>query len=89
MYQLAAVGAVAATWVILLGTAVVMGMFMTVIGRDMSYFTHDTNVLWLYVCPSVAAALAFHVWLKNSFFSVSVLSFERLFTLAIEQNVLI
>ena len=73
IYQLATVGAVAATWIVLLGVAVAMAVMMTAIGREMSYFTHDFNTLFIFVSPAVAAALGFHLWLKTSLFYVSCL----------------
>ncbi|KAK7484073.1 hypothetical protein BaRGS_00024685 [Batillaria attramentaria] len=60
-----AIGAVIVTWGVLLLTAVAMALMMTWIGRDMSYFTYPFNIVWLFVLPSVAAAISFHLLLKR------------------------
>ena len=70
IYQLATVGAVAATWIVLLGVAVAMAVMMAWIGREMCYFTYDFNTLLIFVVPAVAATLGFHLWLKTSLFYV-------------------
>lgn len=68
LYLMAALGGVAITKVTLLGVAVAMALFMTSIGRDMSYFTHDYNTMFIFVVPAVAVTLGIHHFMKQSVF---------------------
>ncbi|XP_076462443.1 endoplasmic reticulum metallopeptidase 1-like [Babylonia areolata] len=64
-YQAMAVGGVILTWVVMMGVAIAVGFFMTLIGREMAYYSRDYNVMFLFVCPAVAVALALHLALKD------------------------
>ncbi|CAG5124824.1 unnamed protein product, partial [Candidula unifasciata] len=63
--MLMAVLAVTLTWLITLAVPIAMAWFLTAIGHSLSYYTYNLNVIWLFILPSVTAALTFHFCLKE------------------------
>ena len=40
------------TWFIIVATSVGMAVFLGALGRELSYYTHTLNIVWLFVLPS-------------------------------------
>ena len=64
------------TWFIIVATSVGMAVFLGALGRELSYYTHTLNIVWLFVLPPVTAAISFHVVLQKYVFKVSLLGFK-------------
>lgn len=60
------------TWVVILLTSVAMAILMTLLGRNMSWFTNSYNLIPLFVLPQCATAIVFHMFLRDSVFKVKV-----------------
>ncbi|KAI8773749.1 endoplasmic reticulum metallopeptidase 1 [Biomphalaria glabrata] len=56
------------TWLIIVLAPLAIACFLSAIGRSLSYYTYNLNVVWIFMLPSVTAALAFHLVLKRTVF---------------------
>ncbi|BFZ17005.1 hypothetical protein BsWGS_20044 [Bradybaena similaris] len=66
--MLKALVAVALTWMITLLVPMAMSWILISLGHSLSYYTYNLNVIWLFIMPSVTAALSFHLCLKKTIF---------------------
>ncbi|BFZ17006.1 hypothetical protein BsWGS_20045 [Bradybaena similaris] len=66
--MLKALMAVALTWVITLLVPIFMACILIDLGYSLCYYTYNLNVIWLFIMPSVTAAISFHLYLKKTIF---------------------
>ena len=68
------------TYIVVIKTNVAMAMLVTLCGRNMSWFTHNYNLVPLFLIPPCATVLLMHVGLKHTIFKViSFQMFEPFF----------
>merc|ERR1719483_644809 len=54
------------TWVVVLVVSVAMALLMGGLDRSLSYFTHNLNVVLVFMLPAVTAAVTLHWMLKKN-----------------------
>ncbi|XP_035827663.1 endoplasmic reticulum metallopeptidase 1 [Aplysia californica] len=57
-----------ATWVVIVLATLAMALTLTLCQRNLAYYTHNLNIIWLFVLPSTSAAIGFHLFLKKKVF---------------------
>ena len=61
------------TWVAILIVCVLMALMITMVGFNMSWFTHSMNMLGLFIIPGVIVMISMQEILKATVFQVSLL----------------
>ena len=61
------------TWVAILIVCVLMALMTTMVGFNMSWFTHSMNMLGLFIIPGVIVMISIQEILKATVFQVSLL----------------
>lgn len=56
------------TWMIIICTSLGMAAILGAAGRELSYYTHNLNIVWLFILPSVTTVIFFHLLLKKIMF---------------------
>ncbi|ESP05704.1 hypothetical protein LOTGIDRAFT_103045 [Lottia gigantea] len=59
------------TWVVIIATNIGLARLVTVLDKDMSWFTNISNIIWLYILPPIVSVLSLHYCLKNTFYRTS------------------
>ncbi|GFR83103.1 endoplasmic reticulum metallopeptidase 1 [Elysia marginata] len=56
------------TWVVIVATSLGMAALLGAAGRELSYYTHNLNIVWLFILPPITTAISFHLILKKTMF---------------------
>ncbi|XP_025109431.1 endoplasmic reticulum metallopeptidase 1-like [Pomacea canaliculata] len=68
VHLLGAVLLILLTWTVIVVVAVMMGLLLTWLGKDMSYFNYQFNIIWIFIFPALSAGLTLHIMLKESLY---------------------
>ncbi|XP_050400942.1 endoplasmic reticulum metallopeptidase 1 [Patella vulgata] len=56
------------SWTLIIITCVVIALLLTMLGREMSWFTNTLNLIWLYILPSITIVLTLHWILRKTYY---------------------
>ena len=63
------------TWVAIVIVCVLMAVIVTMLGRNMSWFTYSVNIVGLFIIPGIIAVISIQEVLKHKVFQVRHISF--------------